>query len=88
MDNLIDMIDFGEDETKDTKEQHESRMKLRRVLENLSDEALEELQATLDFSEFAGTFRRLHQEFLQAQCIVFQVSWGKDAIKEAVLKTS
>jgi len=86
MEDLMNMVSFGEDETKDTPEQHQARMKLRNVLEKMSDEALEELQATLDFSEWAGTFRRLHQEFLQAQCIVFQVSWGKDAIRESLNK--
>ena len=87
MNNLIDMVNFGEDETKDTRAQHAMRMKVRSLLENMSDEALEDLQATLDFAEWAGTFRQLHEEFLRAQCVVFNVSWGIDAIKTA-LKTS
>ena len=80
----MNMVSFGEDETKDTPEQRQARMKLQSILENMSDEALTQLVAELDFNELKATFDSLHQEFLKAQCIVFQVSWGKDAIKHAV----
>ena len=55
---------------------------------NLSDEELTQLIATLDASDLCADFQKLHVAFLEAQAIVMQVSWGKDAIKEAVLKTS
>ena len=86
MEDLMNMVSFGEDETKDTPEQRQARMKLRNVLEKMSDEALTELVAKLDFNQWKATFDSLHQEFLKAQCIVFQVSWGKDAIRESLNK--
>ena len=55
---------------------------------NLSDEELTQLIATLDARVLCADFQKLHVAFLEAQAIVMQVSWGKDAIKEAVLKTS
>ena len=80
----MDLVSFGEDETKDTPEQRQARMKLQSILENMSDEALTQLVSELDFNELKATFDSLHQEFLKAQCIVLNVSWGKDAIKHAV----
>ena len=50
----------------------------------MSDEELDNFIAQLDFDIFASDFHKLHTAFLEAQCIVFQVSWGKDAIKHAV----
>ena len=54
----------------------------------MSDEEINNLIAQLDFNIFASDFHKLHVAFLEAQAIVMQVKWGKDAIKEAVLKTS
>ena len=54
----------------------------------MSDEELDNFIAQLDFDIFASDFHKLHVAFLEAQAIVMQVKWGKDAIKEAVLKTS
>ena len=86
MEDLMNMVSFGEDETKDTPEQRQARMKLQSILENMSDEALTQLVAELDFNELKATFDSLHQEFLKAQCIVLNVSWGKDAIRETLNK--
>ena len=83
----MDMVSFGEDETKDTPAQRQARMKLRNVLENnLTTEQLTELIADLDAQELCGQLTRLHSEFLKAQCIVLNVSWGKDAIRETLNK--
>ena len=56
------------------------RKEIREELEQMSDEELDVLELLCDLTLF-------HREFARAQAIVFNVSWGKDAIRTA-LKTS